>query len=282
MCGGFGFFRRASLHRRRSLRGRGRDRGRFRGHGYGWIRSGRRAEDNRSKRGGRGGQSRVLAGCFLRNVNVNHAVAGSDGDAFLSRDGRFTAAVGDRSVEIDTRRMRIGGLHNAYNAMAAALATLAAGVAPAKIRKSLYAFAPVEHRLEPVAEKDGVLWINDSKATNVDSVYYALESMTRPVVWIAGGTDKGNDYEPLKAFARAKVHTLVCMGLDNAKLVREFTGVVPEVVSTDSLEAAMTASKAAARPGDAVLLSPACASFDLFRNYENRGELFKNWVEEKA
>lgn len=83
-------------------------------------------------------------------------------------------------------------------------------------------------------------------------------------------------------FARAKVHTLVCMGLDNAKLVREFTGVVPEVVSTDSLEAAMTASKAAARPGDAVLLSPACASFDLFRNYENRGELFKNWVEEKA
>ena len=166
--------------------------------------------------------------------------------------------------------------------MAAALAAVAAGVAPAKIRRSLYDFAPVEHRLEPVRESGGVLWINDSKATNVDSVYYALESMTRPVVWIAGGTDKGNDYEPLKAFARAKVHTLVCMGLDNAKLVRVFTGVVPEVVSTDSLEAAMTASKAAARPGDAVLLSPACASFDLFRNYENRGELFKNWVEEKA
>ena len=185
-------------------------------------------------------------------------------------------------MEIDTAKLRIKGLHNAYNAMAAALATLAAGVAPAKIRRSLYDFAPVEHRLEPVAEKGGVLWINDSKATNVDSVYYALESMTRPVVWIAGGTDKGNDYEPLKAFARAKVHTLVCMGLDNAKLVRAFTGVVPEVVSTDSLEAAMTASKAAARPGDAVLLSPACASFDLFRNYENRGELFKNWVEEKA
>lgn len=140
------------------------------------------------------------------------AVAGSDGDAFLSRDGRFTAAVGDRSVEIDTRRMRIGGLHNAYNAMAAALAALAAGVAPDRIRRSIYAFAPVEHRLEPVRETDGVLWINDSKATNVDSVWYALESMKRPVVWIAGGTDKGNDYEPLKAFAREKVHTLVCMG----------------------------------------------------------------------
>jgi len=106
--------------------------------------------------------------------------------------------------------------------------------------------------------------------------------MKRPVVWIAGGTDKGNDYEPLKAFAREKVHTLVCMGLDNAKLMREFSGVVPEVISTDSLDAAMTAAKAAARSGDVVLLSPACASFDLFKNYENRGELFKAWVNEKA
>ena len=150
------------------------------------------------------------------------------------------------------------------------------------VRQSLYDFEPVEHRLEPVAEKNGVLWINDSKATNVDSVYYALESMTRPVVWIAGGTDKGNDYAPLKEFARHKVHTLVCMGLDNAKLVREFTGVVPEVISTASLDEALTACKAAARPGDAVLLSPACASFDLVRNYEQRGELFKAWVNEKA
>ena len=208
------------------------------------------------------------------------AVAGSDGDAFLSRDGRFTAAVGDRSVEIDTRRMRIGGLHNAYNAMAAALAALAAGVAPDRIRRSIYAFAPVEHRLEPVRETDGVLWINDSKATNVDSVWYALESMKRPVVWIAGGTDKGNDYEPLKAFAREKVHTLVCMGVDNRKLVESFTGVVPEVISTASLDEAMEAARRAARPGDAVLLSPACASFDLFCNYEQRGELFKKWVGE--
>lgn len=127
-----------------------------------------------------------------------------------------------------------------------------------------------------------MLWINDSKATNVDSVFYALESMTRPVVWIAGGTDKGNDYEPLKKFAREKVHTLVCMGLDNAKLVREFTGVIPEIISTDSLDAALTACKQAARPGDVVLLSPACASFDLFHNYEQRGELFKKWVREHA
>ena len=207
------------------------------------------------------------------------AVASAAGDAFLC-DGVFTASVGDASVEIDTAKMRIGGLHNAYNAMAAALATLAAGVDPERIRQSICDFAPVEHRLEPAGEKEGVLWIKDSKATNVDSVWYALESMKRPVVWIAGGTDKGNDYGPLKEFARRKVHTLVCMGLDNAKLVREFTGVVPEVISADSLDSAMRAARAAARPGDAVLLSPACASFDLFANYENRGELFKKWVAE--
>ena len=205
------------------------------------------------------------------------AVASGAGDAFLC-DGSFTATVGRQSVEIDLSQLKIQGLHNAYNAMAAALATLAAGIDPEQIRQSLCAFNPVEHRLEPVKESGGVLWINDSKATNVDSVWYALESMQRPVVWIAGGTDKGNDYEPLKAFARAKVHTLVCMGVDNAKLVRDFTGVVPTVVSTDSLDAAMEAARAAARPGDAVLLSPACASFDLFKNYEQRGELFKKWV----
>ncbi len=209
------------------------------------------------------------------------AVASGAGDAFLC-DGKFTASVGGESLEIDTKKMQISGLHNAYNAMAAALATLAAGIAPAKIRKSIYDFAPVEHRLEPVIERGGVLWINDSKGTNVDSVYYALESMTRPVVWIAGGTDKGNDYEPLKAFARQKVHTLVCMGLDNAKLVHDFSGIVPEVISTASLDEAMCAAKRAAKSGDVVLLSPACASFDLFKNYENRGELFKEWVHKNA
>ena len=195
-------------------------------------------------------------------------------------DGLCSVRLGDKSLTLDAERMQIKGLHNCYNAMAAALATLAAGVPAEQVEHSIYAFSPVEHRLEPVREVEGVLWINDSKATNVDSVWYALESMTRPVVWIAGGTDKGNDYEPLKQFAREKVHTLVCMGLDNAKLVRDFTGVVPTVVSTASLDEAMTAARNAARKGDVVLLSPACASFDLFKNYENRGELFKQWVVE--
>ena len=209
------------------------------------------------------------------------AVASGAGDAFLV-DGEFTARVGKKAVTIDTSKMKIKGLHNAYNAMAAALATLAAGVEAEQIARSIYEFSPVEHRLEPAGEKDGVLWINDSKATNVDSVWYALESMTRPVVWIAGGTDKGNDYNPLKGFARQKVKALICMGVDNEKLVREFEGVVPKVISTNTLEDAMRAAKAEATPGDVVLLSPACASFDLFKNYEQRGELFKQWVKENV
>ena len=205
------------------------------------------------------------------------AVASGAGDAFFS-EGEFTARVGDKELTIDTAKMQIKGLHNAYNAMAAALATMAAGVEPAMVERSIYEFSPVEHRLEPAGEKDGVKWINDSKATNVDSVWYALESMSRPTVWIAGGTDKGNDYEPLKGFAREKVKALICMGVDNEKLVREFTGVVPTVVSTSSLDEAMRAAREVATEGDVVLLSPACASFDLFKNYEHRGQLFKEWV----
>ena len=207
------------------------------------------------------------------------AVASGAGDGFLV-DGEFTARVGEKTVTIDTAKMKIKGLHNAYNAMAAALATLAAGVEAEQVERSIYEFSPVEHRLEPAGAKDGVEWINDSKATNVDSVWYALESMTRPVVWIAGGTDKGNDYNPLKGFAREKVKALICMGLDNEKLVREFTGVVPTVVSTSSLDEAMRAAREIAAEGDVVLLSPACASFDLFKNYEHRGEMFKQWVKE--
>ena len=217
--------------------------------------------------------------CGLLPFAARNAVAGGAGDAWLTGEGSFTARVGRKSVTIDTQEMKIQGLHNAYNAMAAALATLAAGVEPEVVKRSICEFSPVEHRLEPAGECNGVEFVNDSKATNVDSVWYALESMKRPVVWIAGGTDKGNDYEPLKAFAREKVKALICMGLDNEKLVREFTGVVPKVVSTSSLGEAMRAAVAEACSGDTVLLSPACASFDLFKNYEHRGKQFKEWVD---
>lgn len=210
------------------------------------------------------------------------AVASGAGDAYLDGDGIFTATVGKRTVEIDTAKMQIKGLHNAYDAMAASLAALAAGVEPEQVRATVESFGGVEHRLERVKEHDNVLWINDSKATNVDSVWYALESMTRPTVWIAGGTDKGNDYAPLMDFAREKVHTLICMGVDNQKLIDSFTGTIPTIRDTHSLDEAMTAAREAAREGDVVLLSPACASFDLFRNYEARGEEFKQWVNENV
>ncbi len=210
------------------------------------------------------------------------AVASGAGDAYLDGDGIFTATVGKRSVEIDTAKMQIKGLHNAYDAMAASLAALAAGVEPEQVRATVESFGGVEHRLERVKEHDNVLWINDSKATNVDSVWYALESMTRPTVWIAGGTDKGNDYAPLMDFAREKVHTLICMGVDNQKLIDSFTGTIPTIRDTHSLDEAMTAAREAAREGDVVLLSPACASFDLFRNYEARGEEFKQWVNDNV
>ena len=208
---------------------------------------------------------------------INTAIASGDGDSVLEGH-HFTATVGKKSVTIDTRKMQIEGMHNVYNAMAAALATLAAGIDPKQIKRSTYDFSPVEHRLEPSGTKNDIQWVNDSKATNVDSVWYALESMKRPTVWIAGGTDKGNDYNPLKEFARRKVKALVCMGVDNAKLVKEFTGIIPEIRNCNTFEDAMRAAKELASEGDTVLLSPACASFDLFRNYEERGRMFKEWV----
>ncbi|MBO7198986.1 MAG: UDP-N-acetylmuramoyl-L-alanine--D-glutamate ligase [Alistipes sp.] len=212
---------------------------------------------------------------------INTAIASGDGDAILEGH-TFTATVGKKSVTIDTRKMQIEGMHNIYNAMSAALATLAAGIEPKSIKRSIYEFSPVEHRLEPAGTAGDIQWINDSKATNVDSVWYALESMKRPTVWIAGGTDKGNDYTPIKEFARRKVKALICMGVDNTKLVRDFQGVVPVIRDCHTFEEAMKAAKEVATEGDTVLLSPACASFDLFRNYEERGRMFKEWVKENV
>jgi UDP-N-acetylmuramoylalanine--D-glutamate ligase len=183
-------------------------------------------------------------------------------------------------LKIDISRLKIKGKHNTYNAMAAVLATLAAGVDVEQIEHSLYDFNAIEHRLEPVGERDGIEYINDSKATNVDSAWYALESMTRPTVWIVGGTDKGTSYAPLFDLARKKVHTMICMGVDNTRFEESFAGVVPNIISCHSFEEAMQAVVGAARTGDSVLLSPACASFDLFKNYEQRGEMFKTWIKE--
>ncbi len=197
--------------------------------------------------------------------------------AKLDEDGILRAKVSTRRLTLDTSKMKIRGIHNTYNAMAAGLAAMAAGVAPASIALTIENFEGVEHRLQSVGTVGGVEYINDSKATNVDAVWYALESMTRPVVWIAGGTDKGNDYEPLYEFS-PKIKALVCMGVNNEKLVKAFRGRIDEIHSAGSLDEAMKRARKLAAPGDVVLLSPACASFDLFKNYEERGRLFGEWI----
>ena len=193
--------------------------------------------------------------------------AGMEGDVIVVR-------LGKKEFRINKQEVSIKGRHNIYNAMAAILACMRLGLPNEAIAEGLRTFPQVEHRLETVAVRNGVTYINDSKATNVDSAWYALDSMTAPVVWIAGGTDKGNDYSVLFDLVRQKVKVLVCMGIDNRKLIENF-GSVCEVVDTHSLADAMVAARRYAITGDVVLLSPCCASFDLFKNYENRGELFK-------
>jgi UDP-N-acetylmuramoylalanine--D-glutamate ligase len=196
------------------------------------------------------------------------------------RDGNIVVRYEDDETEICLKELALGGKHNIYNSMAAALAAKATGISDEVIRKSLRTFSPIEHRLEPVLSIGDVLYINDSKATNIDAAWYALECQTRPVVWIVGGKDKGNDYGVLEEVVRQKVKAIVCLGVDNAKIHAAFEGIVgsARIVDTLSAEEAVRASARFAEPGDVVLLSPCCASFDLFKNYEDRGRQFKEAV----
>lgn len=194
------------------------------------------------------------------------------------KDGALNIRVDDQLLVVDVERLPIKGRHNQYNAMAASLVASILKLDPDSVLSGLYSFKGVEHRLEPVATVRGVSYVNDSKATNVDSAWYALECMTQPVVWIAGGTDKGNDYSTLFELVRHKVKALVCLGKDNSKLVASFGGVAPTIVETASMADAVQAASELASAGDVVLLSPCCASFDLFNNYEHRGDLFKACV----
>lgn len=195
--------------------------------------------------------------------------------AHVDADGNMVVNINGKGFTIARKELAIQGLHNLYNSMAASLNALLAGVEPEVVKHALTTFAPVEHRLEYVRTLDGVRYINDSKATNVDSTWYALESMTTPTVLILGGKDKGNDYSQIETFVKEKVKAIVCMGKDNQKLLDFFTGKVPVIVDTHSIAEALEACRNNAVEGDTVLLSPCCASFDLFKSYEDRGEQFK-------
>lgn len=174
--------------------------------------------------------------------------------------------------------LALQGKHNTCNSMAAAIVGKVAGIRNEFIRECLSDFKGVEHRLEKYLSIHGVDFINDSKATNINSAWYALESMTRPVVWIVGGIDKGNDYAELAELVKTKVKAIVCLGKDNSKIISAFSGMVSNMVETQSMEHAVKSAYFLSEPGDVVLLSPACASFDLFNNYEDRGHQFKESV----
>lgn len=175
----------------------------------------------------------------------------------------------------DMSKTPLKGQHNFMNALFAIHAAKTLGVTDDAIQKGLETFVNAPHRMELVATIDGVEYINDSKATNVDSVFYALQAMTKPIVWIVGGQDKGNDYEPLLHFVKEKVKAIVCMGVDNSKIIDVFLEIIDDIIETSSAEEAVETAKELAASGDVVLLSPACASFDLFKNYEDRGNQFK-------
>ena len=186
----------------------------------------------------------------------------------------------NNQLTMNTSDFSLRGQHNAYNSMAAAIIGQALNIRKEVIRESLMDFQNVEHRLEKVSTIRGVDYINDSKATNVNSTWYALESMDKPTVWIAGGVDKGNDYEMLKQLVAEKVRILVCMGLDNSKLHEAFGDCVDLIINTSSAQEAVHVASKMAKSGETVLLSPACASFDLFKNYEDRGRQFKAAVKQ--
>ena len=194
------------------------------------------------------------------------------------KENKMVVRYKEQECDMYLQELALGGKHNVYNSMAAALAAKAMDIDNAVIRNGLATFQAVEHRLEKVLSIRDVLYINDSKATNVDAAWYALECQTRPVIWIVGGTDKGNDYSSLVELAREKVKAIICMGVDNAKIHAAFENVVPQMCDVTSAADAVKMADSLASAGDVVLLSPCCASFDLFKNYEDRGRQFKEAV----
>jgi UDP-N-acetylmuramoylalanine--D-glutamate ligase len=196
------------------------------------------------------------------------------------KNDQMMLRIQEERVSMSIYDFALKGKHNAYNTMAASIAASTLGIRKEKIREAVSNFHNLEHRMEFVATVRGIDFINDSKATNVNSTWYALESMQKPTLLVIGGVDKGNDYSLIAELVKEKVKAIICLGTDNKKIVEFFKDIVPVIVEADSAKKAVTESFKLATKGDVVLLSPACASFDLFKNYEDRGRQFKDSVKE--
>ncbi len=198
--------------------------------------------------------------------------------AWVDEQGEMCVETPVENFRMPRADLSLNGLHNLYNSMAAAISASLLDIDKEELRKALSNFEGVEHRLEPAGTVNGVRYINDSKATNVNSTWYALESMPRDTILILGGKDKGNDYTEILPLVKEKVKAIICMGKDNAKLLDFFSGEVPAIHDTHSIDEAVSTAASIATAGDTVLLSPCCASFDLFKSYEDRGRQFKERV----
>jgi UDP-N-acetylmuramoylalanine--D-glutamate ligase len=214
-----------------------------------------------------------------RQLPVTLNTQPQQGGAFV-RDNNMHIQFGDVDFSMSLSELSLKGRHNIYNSMVAGITGNVLKLRKEVIRESLSDFKGVEHRLEHVLKIKGVEYINDSKATNVNSAWYALECMTTPVVWIAGGTDKGNDYSELYDLVNKKVKTLICLCKDSSKLHKAFGDKIEHIIDVQSMPDAIKTAYQVSKDGDTVLLSPACASFDLFDNYEDRGRQFKKYVKE--
>ena len=199
--------------------------------------------------------------------------ADSSAAAYL-KDNTIHIEINQKRTDMTLEELALQGRHNVYNSMAAGVASRLVDIRKENIKQCLSDFKNAGHRLEKVATIHGVTFINDSKATNVNSTWFALESQRDPIIWIAGGIDKGNDYSKLTELVKERVDVLICLGKDNRKLVEAFIDHVDVIQQANSMQEAVNMAYQAAHPGETVLLSPACASFDLFENYEERGEKF--------
>jgi UDP-N-acetylmuramoylalanine--D-glutamate ligase len=220
----------------------------------------------------------ILEELKIRNLQaqcIPFSLSPATGEGAGITDNTLIINLNKKQFSMSILDLALQGKHNAYNSMAAGISGMVLEIRNDRIRESLTDFQGVEHRLERFLKVHGIEFINDSKATNVNSTWYALESMTHPVVWIAGGIDKGNDYSMLLDLVRDKVKAIVCLGVDNSKIHKAFGGIIKNIVDTSSMVEAVKSAYYLARNGDIVLLSPACASFDLFENYEDRGQQFK-------